>query len=179
MIRRTFVQLLSNIAIPRPKWHPTDVPGTPRITPRKSDLLPTGLSADQPEWLREWLEMPRLQVFEDDLPHHNDPHQRALSADILPRIQSGTPFVFRYQGGSEPGKIREVLPVLLFVTDNFILYQYSGKETYSALDPLASPIFLHAWCLARSAPRIFRLDRIQVDYPLRPILAAIPENDFI
>ncbi len=56
-----------------------------------------------PEWLREWREIPKLEVFAKDLPDHEDPHQRAIAAVILEHIQSGQPFTFRYDDHDRKG----------------------------------------------------------------------------
>ena len=83
-----------------------------------------------------------------------DVEERSLVALILVSIGLGEPFEFQYLSGSEPGKSRQVLPVMLFTT---------------ALDDSAcgvstpNPIYLLAWCQARKAPRTFRLDRICLD----------------
>ena len=85
------------------------------------DFAALVLSTSEPvldtDWLREWREIPKLEVFAKDLPYHEDPHQRELGYVILRHIGEGTPFTFRYTGGSEPGAVRTVLPTLLFSPD--------------------------------------------------------------
>ena len=54
------------------------------------------------------MRLPRLPVLADDLLEIPDPRERELAAQILKRIRSGTPFDFRYFGGSEPEKARQV-----------------------------------------------------------------------
>jgi predicted DNA-binding transcriptional regulator YafY len=93
-----------------------------------------------------------LPVLSDDLPQILEPRERDLAALILQRIRSGNSFDFHYFSGSEPGKLRKVLPVLLFTT---------------ALDGMPSgvgtpnPIYLLAWCQLRNAPRTFSLNRME------------------
>lgn len=95
--------------------------------------------------------MPRLPVVSADLPQIGDPQERALAALILQHIRSGSAYDFYYFGGSEPGKFRRVLPVLVFTTALDDLPCGAG-------DP--NPLYLLAWCQYRDAPRTFRLDRI-------------------
>ena len=105
-----------------------------------------------PEWLTEWLRLPRLTLLPDDLPQIPAPDQRELAAQILGRMQSGTPFPFRYFGGSQPGTRRQVLPVMLFTT---------AADDNASWEFDLGPIYLLAWCQARDAPRTFRLDRMR------------------
>lgn len=69
-----------------------------------------------PEWLKDWLSLPKFPVPRDDLPRIHDPHQRDLAAMILERIRSSRPIDFHYFGGSEPRKPRQVLSVMVFTT---------------------------------------------------------------
>ena len=70
------------------------------------DFAALVLSTSEPvldtDWLREWREIPKMEVFAKDLPYHEDPHQRELGYVILRHIGEGSPFTFRYTGGSEP-----------------------------------------------------------------------------
>jgi hypothetical protein len=63
---------------------------------------------------------------------------------------------FHYLGGFEPGKPRQLLPILL------------SNIAPDGMPPGASspnPHYPVSWCSVRNAPRTFRLDRIQVDFP--------------
>ena len=148
MIRRTFFQLLAGIPIPRIGWHEGPSPKSTGPPPKPVPLLPANDPPD-PEWLQEWLRLPRLPVISADLPHIADPQERDLAALILQRIRSGSPFDFHYFGESEPGKLRRVLPVLVFTTA-------LDDMPCGAGDP--NPLYLLAWCQYRNAPRTFRLD---------------------
>ena len=110
------------------------------------------MNGTDPEWLTEWMRQPRLNLLPGDLPSIPDPDQREVATQILRRMQSGTPFPFRYFGGSQPGTRRQVLPVMLFTTDD---------EDAASLEFELGPIYLLAWCQSRNAPRTFRLDRMR------------------
>lgn len=97
-----------------------------------------------------------MPVLAEDLPEIPDSHERELATHILQQIRTGNSLNFQYFGGSEPGKTRQVLPVLLFTTAVDDLPCGVG-------DP--NPIYLLAWCLLRNAPRTFRLDRIGPCHP--------------
>jgi predicted DNA-binding transcriptional regulator YafY len=114
-----------------------------------------------PEWLQEWREIPKLEVFAKDLPYHQDPHQREFGEIILRHIDEGTPFTFRYSGGSAPGAVRTVLPTLLFSPD-FCPYRMCYEDPTELPDPSEVPIYLLGWCQTRQAARYFRLDRMEV-----------------
>ncbi len=108
--------------------------------------------------------MPRLPLLADDLPEIADPRERVLATQVLQRIGSGNSFDFQYFGGSEPGKSRQVLPVLLFTTA-------VDDMPCGVGDP--NPIYLLAWCQSRNAPRTFRLDRMDTRH-----LKPIPSRDY-
>ena len=148
MIRRTFFHLLAGIPLPGLRWHQGLSPKSADPAPKPVPFPPSNDTPD-PEWLQEWLRLPRLPVVSADLPLIADPQERDLVALILQRIRSGSPFDFRYFGGSEPGKLRRVLPVLVFTTA-------LGDQPCGAGDP--NPLYLLAWCQYRNAPRTFRLD---------------------
>ena len=154
MIRRTFFQLLSGAVIPIPDRHSTK-PRNP-VLPCPSGEVPALSGNPDPEWLTEWLRLPRIPVLAEDLPEIPDSHERELVTQILQRIRSGNPLNFQYFGGSEPGKTRQVLPVLLFTTAVDDLPCGVGEP---------NPMYLLAWCLLRNAPRTFRLDRIGACHP--------------
>ena len=151
MIRRTFFQLLAGILLPWPRGRDGLSPKT-TAPPQKSAPFPFSNDTPDPEWLREWLRLPRLPVTSEDLPEIADPQERELVTLILQQIRSGNPLDFHYFGGSEPGKLRRVLPVLVFTTA-------LDDMPCGAGDP--NPFYLLAWCQSRSAPRTFRLSRMQ------------------
>ena len=192
MIRRTFIEILSGLLVPRPEWPSGDLPAAhpsaPNLRSRNSTLVHSPSAASRsthslsahsqstpspsahppaiesriaaswvngtdPEWLTEWMRLPRLTLLPDDLPHIPDLDQRELAAQILRRMHSGTPFPFRYFGGSDPGTRRQVLPVMLFTT--------TADEDTASWEFELGPIYLLAWCQARDAPRTFRLDRMR------------------
>lgn len=166
MIRRTFFQMLSGAFIPRPGRNSTNL-GNP-VLPCPSVEVPALLENPDPEWLTEWLRLPRMPVLAEDLPAIPGPHERELANQILQRIRSGTSLNFQYFGGSEPGKTRQVLPVLLFTTVIDGLRWEMGEP---------NPIYLLAWCLFRNAPRTFRLDRIGTCHPTSiPVRTCSPES---
>lgn len=150
---RTFFQLLTGLAIPLPPWNTQRSPSSAGSVPILGPPTPRNDLTD-PEWLKEWLSLPRLPVLSDNLPRILDSHERELAALILQRIRSGRPIDFHYFGGSEPGKPRQVLPVMVFTT------AADGMPS-DAGDP--NPLYLLSWCLVRNGPRTFRLDRMQVD----------------
>ncbi len=90
----------------------------------------------------------------DQLPllGQNRQNEWFLSSLALSRIASGKPIAFTYQGGSEPGTFREVLPMFL----------YAVPSNLTDPDLAREPLYLLAHCLHRKAPRTFRLDRIAI-----------------
>jgi hypothetical protein len=150
MIRRTFFHLLAGIPLPGLRWHEGLSPESADPPPKPVPSLPDNDTPD-PEWLQEWQRLPRLPVISADLPQIADPQERALAARILQRIRSGSPLDFQYFGGSEPGKLRRVLPALVFST---------AVDDMPYGEGVPNPTCLLAWCFTRSAPRTFRLDRI-------------------
>lgn len=173
MIRRSFFQTLAATVFPSPvfahKLHTAGNCHDPSVPSRPPESV-SSMDSEDPEWLVEWQGLPRLPLLADDLPEIGDTREHALATLILHRIRSGSPFDFHYLGGSEPGKIRRVLPVLLFHTALDDMPCGAGRP---------NPIYLLAWCLSRSAPRNFRLDRMKVDIPrafLLPNLAVVGPN---
>lgn len=166
MIRRTFVQLISGMLLPSPQLL-AGLAAKPALPPLEAMSRPPA-DVSAPAWLREWKKIPRLEIAPDDLPDHRDPHQRALAADIFPCIHNGIPYPFCYMGGSEPGLVRKVLPVQLFILDYFSYYYQRCDDPGEIPDPDIVPIYLLAWCLTRNAPRTFRLDRMHKT-PQHPI----------
>lgn len=150
MIRRTFIEILSGLLVPRPGWVSGDRPAA--HPPAIESRIASWVDGTDPEWLTDWLRMPRPTLLPEDLPQIPDPDQRELAAQILRRMQSGAPFPFQYFGGSDFGTRRQVLPVMLFTTsdDNNAPWEFE-----------LGPIYLLAWCQSRDAPRTFRLDRMR------------------
>ncbi len=156
MIRRTFFELCSSLALPLPclrALQPTCEP-----TARASY---TPAPIQDLECLQEWREVPKQEIFAENLPYHESPHQRDLGEIILRHIADGAPFSFRYTGGSEPGAVRTVLPTLLFSPD-FCPYRMCYEDPTELPEPNQTPIYLLGWCQTRQAARTFRLDRIQL-----------------
>lgn len=150
MIRRTFFQLLAGISLPGLRLNEGLCPKSTDPAPKPVTTLLSNDTPD-PEWLQEWQRLPRLPVISADLPQIANPQESHLAALILQRIRSGSPFDFHYFGGSEPGKLRRVLPVLVFST---------AVDDVPYGEGVPNPTYLLAWCLTRSAPRTFCLDRI-------------------
>lgn len=157
MIRRSFFQVLSGLLLPHPV---PEAAGSPEPGPRRM-MLPPAVPGPDPEWLRQWRKIPRLEIRPEDLPLHHNPYQLELAAEILSRIHAGTHFTFRYLGGSVPGEIRHVLPTSLFRLDYFNDCMDVADDPTELPEPAGCPLYLLAWCLSRNAPRTFRLDRMQ------------------
>lgn len=87
--------------------------------------------------------------------------QCQLARWILEMQPTGCPLVFHYLGGSTPQAERTVLPTLLFTIND----EHPMMLTDRPATPL-EPIYLHAYCIDRLAPRTFRLDRIENASPL-------------
>ena len=176
MIRRTFIEILSGLLVTRTEWPPGNptAPHPPMANPISAHSPATHPSATHPpvshppgtepsispwvsetdpEWLTDWLRLPRRPLLREDLQQIPVPGQRQLAAQILRRMRSGTPFPFLYFGGSDPGTRRQVLPVMLFTT---------AADTAPCQSELG-PVYLLAWCQSRNAPRTFRLDRMRTD----------------
>ena len=166
MIRRAF-RHFSGILAPRPHLLAAIRP-EPGSTPTGPPLPPSA-AAPLPEWLREWQRIPRLELTPEGLAGHGDPRQRSIAASIFQRIDDSTPFTFRYLGGSQPGRVRRVLPVQLFGLDDSGHCCCRGDSAAALPGPATgAPIFLLAWCLSRNAPRTFRLDRMHTSPAMPP-----------
>jgi hypothetical protein len=159
MIRRTFFQTLAAAFLPQPGLAASKAVQPTCEPPARTLHSPAPIQ--DPEWLQEWREIPKLEVFAKDLPNHEDPHQRELGEVILRHIGEGTPFTFRYTGGSEPGAVRTVLPTLLFCPD-FCPYRMCYEDPTELPPPSETPIYLLGWCQTRHAARTFRLARMEV-----------------
>jgi hypothetical protein len=159
MIRRSFFQTLAAAVFPQP-FLAAAKPLQPTCEPFARALHHLAPVLD-PDWLREWREIPKLEIFAKDLPDHDDPPQRALGDVILRHIGEGRPFTFRYTGGSEPGAVRTVLPTLLFSPD-FCPYRMCYEDPTELPAPSETPIYLLGWCQTRQAARTFRLNRMEM-----------------
>ncbi|MCB1203723.1 MAG: hypothetical protein KDN18_05655 [Verrucomicrobiae bacterium] len=112
-------------------------------------------STSQP-WLEEWFRLPMQPVISPrDLESCRDERVRDLAKTILAHPGGGVPLVFHYHGGSDPGSLRSVFPVLLFRKFDPDLPASEGIE-----DVASDPIYLLAHCQVRGAARTFRLDRM-------------------
>jgi hypothetical protein len=162
MIRRSFFQTLAAALLPQPviAAAKTPQPGCKR----SARALHRPALIKNPEWLQEWREIPKLEVFAKDLSDRDDPHQRDLGEVLLRHIGEGSPITFRYTGGSEPGAIRTVLPTLLFAPD-FRPNRMRYEDPRELSDSSAPPIYLLGWCQTRQAARTFRLDRMEMAKP--------------
>lgn len=159
MIRRSFFQTLAAALVPRPVIASTKtVQPACELSARASH---SPASIQDPEWLQEWRKIPKLEIFAKDLAFHEDANQRDLGEIILRHIAGGTPFTFRYTGGSEPGAVRIVLPTLLFAPE-FCPHRMCFEDSTELPDPSETPIYLLCWCQTRQAARTFRLDRMDL-----------------
>lgn len=158
MIRRSFFQTLAAALLPQPVIAATRTMQPGCKPPARALRNPAPIQ--NPLWLQEWREIPKLEIFAKDLSYRDDPHQRDLGEVLLRHIGEGTPITFRYTGGSEPGALRTVLPTLLFCTDshpNRMRYE----DPTELPDSSAPSIYLLGWCQTRQAARTFRLDRME------------------
>lgn len=162
MIRRSFFQTLAAALLPQPVIAIAKT-AQPGCEPPARALHNTS-PIRNPEWLQEWREIPKLEIFTKDLPDHEDPHQRDLGEVILRHIGEGNSFTFRYMGGTEPGAVRTVLPTLLFSTD-FCPHRMCYEDPTALPAPNETPIYLLGWCHTRQAARYFRLDRMELAAP--------------
>jgi hypothetical protein len=158
MIRRSFFQTLAAALLPQP------LHAAPKLLQPTCEPIARAVQhpapVPDPEWLRKWRKIPKLEVVAKDLHHQDDPHQRELGFVILRHIGEGRPFTFRYTGGSEPGAGRSVLPTLLFSPDSGPNRMCCGDPTQYP-DPSQTPIYLLGWCQNRQAARTFRLARME------------------
>ncbi len=172
MIRRSFFQTLAAALLPQPV-----IAAAKTVQPGcepSARALQNPAPIQDPEWLQEWREIPKLEVFAKDLPYHEDPHQRELGEIILRHIGEGTPFTFRYTGGSDPGALRTVLPTLLFYPDYWNYYQSRVDDPGEITDAAQMPIYLLGWCQTRQAARTFRLDRMAQTPPPSSRITGLP-----
>ncbi len=160
MIRRTFFQSLAAALLPQPALAAAK-PLQPTGEPSARALYnPTPIR--DPEWLQAWREIPKIELFPHDLECHDDPHQVAVAKIVMRHIPGNIPLTFRYIGGSEPGSIRTVRPILLFYQDYFTYYQFCTDDPTEYPEFNESPFYLLGWCQTRQAARYFRLDRMEM-----------------
>ena len=128
----------------------------PAALPLDLAPAPGGGGPLPPSWLEEWLRLPMQPLIRPaDLADCRDERVRNLAETILSHPAGGVPLVFHYDGGSDPGSLRSVLPVLLF--RKFDPDLPASERTAEAA---SRPIYLLAHCQVRRAPRTFRLDRM-------------------
>ncbi len=153
MIRRSFFHLLSAAFYPRPVWN-SPRPGEvlhPNPAPQATAASATTID---PESLLAWLRLPRLPLIPESFSVIPDVNESTLVVVLLVSIGLGEPIQFKYFAGSEPGRSRRVLPVLVFTT--------SRCEPTCGVGTL-NPIYLLGWCQTRHAARTFRLDRMEIE----------------
>jgi len=157
MNRRSIIQGLVAL-IGSPSGITRGVSPTQTVGMTELDLGPfPGEVPPQNPWLERWLRIPMHPIVSSlDLEDCREIHDRDLGLEILARRDGAEPLVFRYDGGSNPGAIRSVHPVLLFRKFDHDL-SVGAKE----MDSTGSPVYLLAHCLKRKAPRTFRLDRMK------------------
>jgi len=124
--------------------------------PDPCEVPPSGRIPSPQTWLEEWRRLPQQPlVREHDWQDCPDARVREMASRIHAGMGAGERLCFRYFGGSEPGALRSVLPVLLFRK-----FETDEVEGVVAPGPDA-PIYLLAYCRTRGAARIFRVDRME------------------
>ena len=141
MTRRTLLGLFSALLTPR-------LPGS-----APQETRPAGMHPEIDPWfpastLDDWLRLPMRPILDPEI---LPTAYQKLARQLLERMTDGQPVDFTYHGGSDPGTLRRVLPVLLF--------QKLDPEL-PEIDALGEPTYLLAYCQTRNAPRTFRLDHI-------------------
>ena len=106
------------------------------------------------DWLDAWLQLPRLPLTREQIPLLGQDRlvEWYNASYISARMRNGRSVDFIYNGGSEPGTMRNVQPVFLFTV----------PEDLTEPDMKREPVYLLAHCLKRQAARTFRLDRISL-----------------
>ncbi len=112
---------------------PAAVPGTALKIAPPPEPPPVPVLIEPEPWLAEWQAALRIPVV-----HSDDPTERFF----LRALRQNQPVSFTYLGGSAPGMVRDVHPVLLFRLDGY-------RSAY-----------LTAYCQLRQEIRTFRLDRV-------------------
>lgn len=127
----------------------------PSVAPRPGPV--PGSPPAPPPWLEEWLRLPlRPVIHPDELGSGVHPRVRQLASRILAGTNGGGPLTFRYHGGSDPGGVRSVHPVLLFRK-----FDPADPAPEPADRRAAKPLYLLAHCRTRGAARTFRVERIE------------------
>lgn len=160
MIRRSFIQTLGVALLPQSLFGKNKL--TQPIRPLPAKGIGNPVENSEPEWLRDWRKIPKIEFLSKDIFNHKNWHQRETAQIILTRIKYGKPLIFQYYGGSDHGATRTVLPTLLFRLDYVSHYQACAQEYVEFPAPDESPLYLLGWCQTRQAPRYFRLDRVQL-----------------
>ena len=100
----------------------------------KPKAAATMATADGPDWLDEWRELPRIPVTSSDDP---------LTSLLITSAEDGIFVGIYYHGGSQPHRLRIFYPELVFRHEH-------GRHTY-----------VSGYCYLRQAPRILRVDRVE------------------
>jgi hypothetical protein len=87
MMRRTFFHILAGIPLPGLRCY-QGLPPKSTGHPPKPVPFPASNDTPDPEWLLDWLRLPRLPVVSADLPQIADPQERDLVALILQQIRT-------------------------------------------------------------------------------------------
>jgi hypothetical protein len=158
MIRRSFFQTLAAALLPQPILATAKTVQPTCEPPARAAHTPAAIQ--DPEWLQVWREIPKIEIFTRDLECHDDPHQCAVAKVVMRHIAGNIPLTFRYSGGSEPGLVRTVHPILLFYQDYFTYFKFCDASEYPEFSD--SPLFLLGWCQTRQAARYFRLYQMEM-----------------
>ncbi len=161
MIRRTFFQTLAAALLPNPVIAMANDEPPGHEPPALA--LPSTAPIQDPEWLQEWRKIPKVEIYAKDLECHDDPQQCAMAEVIMRYIPGNIPLTFRYSGGTEPGAVRTVRPILLFYPD-YCPHRMFYEDPTELPEFNQTPFYLLAWCQSRNAPRTFRLDRMQANF---------------
>lgn len=151
--RRGFLTTFAGLAAISP-WRPGWSEPPPRGAHDTSPSAATASPESPPDRPGSWLSLPRLPLMRQHLKSLGETRATDcfVAALAMERIRTGKALGFFYQGGSEPGSFRVVLPVLLFTVPI-----HAG-----APDLKREPVYLLAHCRTRQAARTFRLDRISL-----------------
>jgi hypothetical protein len=162
MIRRSFFQTLAATLLPKPVVVAAETPPLPCGQTARN--IPNQFLLEDPDWLRTWKAIPRVEMSADILSCRKDPHLLAVAAFIMPHIAGGIPVRFRYVGGSEPGTVRTVLPTSFFYLDYTTWFHFCWDEPLPPGFPEynESAYYLLGWCQTRQAARNFRIDRMEL-----------------
>ncbi len=152
MERRNFITAITSLFGPaafgslRAGRH--DCPGRPGTSAESSPIGSSTKSEDE-DALAAWRRLPMQPIIAmADLDFNSSDFPTAVW--ILIRLSNPEAFLeFFYNGGTEPGSRRRVLPAILY---------------HKIQDPALPhpPLYLLGWCTQRNAPRNFRVDRISI-----------------